>query len=241
MNRTIVVLGLRTLLRRRRGVMLLVLPLILILLAVVVRAIAGTGPGADAPGAVLSDLGLQVLLPLIALVAATGLLSPEVDDGSVIYLLAKPVPRSSIVASKLVVAVGCTWLFAALPLLVAGLVLVTDDPGVAVGYAVGAVVGGTAYCALFLWLSTLTRHAVVAGLLYVLLWEGLIGGLIAGVRWLSINWWASAIVEALSDRVDIVSPNLAAAYAVIAALVVAAGTAVLATRRLQRFNLTGDE
>ncbi len=241
MSRTIIGLGLRSLLRRRRGVMLFVLPLILILLAAVVRAITGTAAHSDAPATVLSDLGLQVLLPLVALIAASGLLSPEVDDGSVIYLLAKPIRRSSIVGSKLVVAVGCVWVFAALPILVAGFVLVTDEPGVAIAYAVGALLGGAAYCALFLWLSTLTRHAVVVGLIYVLLWEGLIGGLIAGVRWLSINWWTSAIAEALSNRINIVSPNLAPAYAVIASLVVVAVTGALATRQLQRFNLTGDE
>lgn len=239
MNATIVRLGVRSLLGRRRGLMLFILPVILIVLAFVVRGL--TGGGADAAAQVLPALGLHVLLPLIALIAASSLLAPEIDDGSIVYLLAKPISRLTVVASKLVIAVGCTVVFAVVPILIAGFVLATDEPGLVLAYAVGALAGGAAYCALFTWLSTLTRHAVVIGLIYVLLWEGLIGGLVGGVRWVSISWWASAIAEAVSDRLDLVSPDLGAPYAVIATLVVLVGFALLAARRLQGFNLTGDE
>lgn len=239
MNATIVRLGVRSLLGRRRGLMLFILPVILIVLAFVVRGL--TGGGADPAAQVLPALGLHVLLPLIALIAASSLLAPEIDDGSIVYLLAKPISRLTVVASKLVIAVGCTVVFAVVPILIAGFVLATDEPGLVLAYAVGALAGGAAYCALFTWLSTLTRHAVVIGLIYVLLWEGLIGGLVGGVRWVSISWWASAIAEAVSDRLDLVSPDLGAPYAVIATLVVLVGFALLAARRLQGFNLTGDE
>jgi ABC-2 type transport system permease protein len=239
MNATIVRLGVRSLLGRRRGLMLFILPVILIVLAFVVRGL--TGGGADAAAHVLPALGLHVLLPLIALIAASSLLAPEIDDGSVVYLLAKPISRLTVVASKLLIAVGCTVVFAVVPILIAGFVLATDEPGLVLAYAIGALAGGAAYCALFTWLSTLTRHAVVIGLIYVLLWEGLIGGLVGGVRWVSISWWSSAIAEAVSDRLDLVSPDLGAPYAVIATLVVLVGFALLAARRLQGFNLTGDE
>jgi ABC-2 type transport system permease protein len=238
-NATIIRLGVRSLLGRRRGLMLFILPVILMVLSLVVRGLAGAGP--DTAAAVLPSLGLHVLLPLISLIAASSLLAPEIDDGSIVYLLAKPIPRLTIVTSKLVIAIGCTLVFAVVPILVAGFVLATDEPALVLAYAVGAVAGGAAYCALFTWLSTLTRHAVVVGLIYVLLWEGLVGGLVGGVRWVSISWWAGAIAEAVSDRLDLVSPDLGAPYAVIATLIVLIGMALLAARRLQGFNLTGDE
>lgn len=239
MNATIIRLGVRSLLGRRRGILLFVLPIVLILLAVVVRGLAGTG--LDSAGTVLASLGLQVLLPLVALIAASSLIAPESDDGSIVYLLAKPISRITIVASKLLVALGCMLVFAVLPILVAGFVLAPGDPGVTLAYTIGALAGGAAYCALFLWLSTLTRHAVVIGLIYVLLWEGGIGGLVAGARWVSIGWWTGAIAEAVSDQVNVVSPNLSAVYAAVATLTVLFGMTLLAARRLQGFSLTGDE
>ena len=39
----------------------------------------------------LYALGLAVIVPLVALLATTGVLAPEIDDGSISYLLAKPI------------------------------------------------------------------------------------------------------------------------------------------------------
>ena len=238
MNATIVRLGLRSVFGRRRGILLFVLPLVLIGLAVLVRVLVG----ADQESAedTLNALGLAVIVPLIALLATTGLLAPEIDDGSISYLLAKPISRHSIVASKLVVAAGCVLVFAVLPMLVAGLVLLMDTPELAVGFAVGSLVGGVAYCALFAWLSVMTKHAVVIGLIYLLIWEGLLGGLLDGVRWLSITRWARAITESVADITGLVG-QLGTPYAVIASAVVIVLGTWYTGQRLRAFNLTGDE
>ena len=45
-----------------------------------------------------------MIVPLIALLATSGLFATEIDDGSISYLLAKPISRYTIVISKLVVA-----------------------------------------------------------------------------------------------------------------------------------------
>ena len=45
----------------------------------------------------------------------------------------------------------------------------------------------------------------------------------------------------MSNKANVVSPNLSTVYAVIATLAVLVGTALLAARRLRGFNLTGDE
>ena len=47
------------------------------------------------------------------------------------------------------------------PTFIAGLILVGNEPAIAVGFAVGALVAGIAYGAVFLLLGVLTRHAVV--------------------------------------------------------------------------------
>lgn len=236
-SRTIVRLGVRSIFGRWRGVLLFVLPLILLGLSVLARALVGQ----DDEGArhTLYGLGLVVVVPLVALLATSGLLAPEIDDGSISYLLAKPVPRSTIVVSKLVVAVACVLAFGTLPLLVAGLVVRTSEPSLAVGFALGSALGGAAYCALFALLSVLTRHAVVIGLVYLLVWEGLLGGLLDGVRWLSVTRWSAEVVDRVAGT-SLVS-GLPLTYALVAGVVAIVGGTWLTGHRLQSFNLTGDE
>ena len=65
----------------------------------------------------------------------------------------------------------------------------------ALGYAVGALVAGIAYCALFLLLAVVTRHAVVVGLLYALIWESLVGNFVPGAQALSIQQWSLVFTE----------------------------------------------
>ena len=234
---TVARIGVHSVFGRRRGVLLFVLPAVLIGLAVLVRLLVGEDELAARN--TLYGLGLVVVVPLVALLATTGLLAPEIDDGSISYLLAKPISRYTIVLSKLAVATACVVAFAVVPVLAAGLVLRTSEPSFGLGLALGAFAGGLAYCALFALLSVLTRHAVVVGLIYLLIWESLLGGLLDGVRWLSVSRWSAAIAEPVAD-VSLVD-GLGVGYAVVAtALVIVLGV-WMTGRRLRAFNLTGDE
>ena len=44
------------------------------------------------------------------------------------------------------------------------------------------MVGALAYSALFLMLSLVTRRPVLLGLVYILMWEGLLGNFVSGTR-----------------------------------------------------------
>jgi len=234
---TIVRLGVRSIFGRWRGILLIVLPVVLLGISVLVRALVGQD--VDPAQGTLYGLGLVVIVPLVALLATSGLLAPEIDDGSISYLLAKPISRHTIVASKLVVSFACVLVFGALPMLAAGLVLLPGSPSFAVGFGLASLVGGAAYCAVFALLSVLTRHAVVIGLIYLLVWEGLLGGLLDGVRWLSITRWSAELVDRVAglELVD----DLPLAYAVIAIAIVIAAGAWRTGWQLRGFNLTGDE
>lgn len=236
-SRTIVRLGVRSIFGHWRGVLLFVLPVVLVGLAVLVRALVGE----DETGTehTLYRLGMVVIVPLVALIATSGLLAPEIDDGSIAYLLAKPISRYTIIGSKLVVAAACVLVFGAFPMLVAGLILRPDEPAIAFAFAAGSVVGGVAYCGVFALLSVLTRHAVVLGLIYLLIWEGLLGGLLDGVRWLSITRWSGEIVDEIASLTLV--DDLSLAYAVTASAVAVVAATWLTGRRLRAFNLTGDE
>jgi len=236
-NTTVAWLGLRSLFGRRRGILLFALPLVLLALAVLVRVLI---EGSAAAPDILYQLGLVVVVPLVALIATTGVLSSEIDDGSVVYLLAKPLSRLTIVISKLLVAFGCVLVFAAVPLLVAGLILRWDLPRLGIGFAVGGLAGGLTYCTLFAFASVLTRHAVVVGLVYVLIWEGLLGGLLDGIRWLSVTWWSAAITDEITEGPPLVE-KMGVTYAIAATVVVIIGATWLASHKLRGYSYTADE
>ena len=49
----------------------------------------------------LEGLTVTTVLPLVALVYGTAALGAEIEDGTAVYLLAKPIPRSRIIFAKL--------------------------------------------------------------------------------------------------------------------------------------------
>lgn len=232
MNTTIIKLAGQALLGRRRFWLLLAFPVLLIALTVTVAALTD----ADAAWPLLPGLGYPVVLPLVAVLAASSVLGPEVDDGSIVYLLSKPVSRHAVALSKWVVAWTATMLAGALPLYVAALVAGGGDRAPAAGLA--AVVAGTTYSALFLAVSAVTRHAVIVSLLFVLIWEGLLGNLLSGVAWLSVAQWGLRIGHEVST--ELLDPtNLP--WAVAASLVVTVGGVWFAGDRLRSFSLRGED
>ncbi|WP_222854001.1 ABC transporter permease subunit [Fodinicola acaciae] len=237
MNLTVVSLTARVLLGRRRGLFLLILPVILVLLAAGVRAVAGVN--AEVATTFLATFAIGTVVPLLGLIIGTGVIGPEIDDGSIVYLLAKPVRRSTIVVSKLAVAVGCVVVFAEIPVFVAGLILAGTHGGLAVGYSIGALLAGIAYCALFLLLAILTKHAVVVGLLYALIWESLVGNFISGAQVLSIQRWALSVTDLVTGSGG---PSVVAPAAGIPLLVVAVvATTWYAGQRLRSLTLNESE
>lgn len=235
MNPTILRLSRQALLGRRRGLVLVLIPAVLIALAVIVAALTDDAVGYDA----VLGLGFTLALPLVALLAATAVLGPEVDDGSIVYLISKPVSRHVIALSKFAVAWVATVALGALPLLVAGLVLDSSDVRQAVAWGAAGAVAGTAYTALFIALAAFTRHAVVIGLLFALLWEGLLGSLLGGIKWVSIGPWGRGVAQEISPQVSGSATGLT--YALVAGAVLTLASLWFTGDRLRSFTLRGDE
>ncbi|WP_327296527.1 MULTISPECIES: ABC transporter permease [unclassified Streptomyces] len=237
-NPTVARLTYRALLGRRRAAILFVLPALLIVIAAAVRTFSGADDQVAAD--VLGGFAMATMVPLIGVIAGTGAIGPEIDDGSIVYLLAKPVKRPTIIFTKLIVAIAVTMAFSAIPTLIAGLILNGNGQQIAIAYTVAALVASIAYASVFLLLGTVTRHAVVAGLVYALVWEGLFGNLVPGARTLSIQQWALALAEKIGAP-GAVSSDVGLPLAV----VLLAGVTVLATwyagQKLRRLTLAGEE
>lgn len=242
MNATIARLTWRSLLGRRRAILLMVLPGILLILAIMFRAFQGSD--AENGAFLLGSFGVAFLIPLLGLIAGTGAIGPEIDDGSIVYVLAKPLNRYRIVITKLVVAIGVMTVLGALPILIAGFILAGGTSNVAVGYATGTLAAGFAYSALFLLLAVMTRNAVIAGLLYALVWESAVGSFVPGAQALSVQQWGMAITEKIigpsAEDLQATSPVGLITAVILLAILTIGGTAY-AGYRLRSIRLTSDE
>jgi ABC-2 type transport system permease protein len=235
MNMTIARITARALFGRRRFLLLLPLPLLVFGLAVLAQSL-GAKPENWVPPVVVS-LGLNVVLPVVALIVGTGVLGAEIDDGTLAHILAKPLPRSQIVLSKLVVAVLVTAVTICVPLL--AVAYVAHAPSLGVGLVVGGLIGSAAYCSLFVALSLVTRWPVVVGLAYVLLWENLLGNFLSGTKVLSIQQYVLEVADRVSGS-TLITGNVSLAVALSMSFVFVAGATLLAIDRLRSFSVVGE-
>jgi ABC-2 type transport system permease protein len=183
---------------------------------------------------------VAVLLPLLALVIGTGVFGAEIDDGTIAYVLGKPVPRWRIVLTRILVAGGATAALLVPATLLTGLAGLgrLDADGVVLAFSAAVAVGGLLYCALFVALSLTTRRALIAGLAYVVVWEGSLSRLFAGTRALSIREYTMSLAEALAGGKDnVINAALDGRTALIMGTAVAVLATVHAIRRLKRFEI----
>ncbi|MFD5320962.1 ABC transporter permease [Streptomyces sp. NPDC127098] len=237
-NPTVARLTYRALLGRRRALILSALPALLLVIAVAVRLLNGADDRAATE--ILGGFALASMVPLIGVIAGTGAIAPEIDDGSIVYLLSKPLNRRTIITTKLLVAIGVTLAFTTVPILLAGFILNGNSQTIAGAYAVAAAVASVAYSAVFLLLGTVSRNAVVFGLVYALIWETLFGNVVPGARTLSIQQWATAIAERIAGPgADITSDVSLGTALVLLAAATALGTWYSA-RRLAALTIAGE-
>ena len=254
-NPTVAWITLRATLSRKRALLFALPAAILILLTVALKA--SRPPMRPWPSHVLGTFGFSVLIPLTALIIGTSVLGAEIDDGSIIHLLATPVRRSSVVMTKFVIATGLTIVFAAVPELIAALIsgggsipapaqgpgaagLVTISAGkFAVALFLGALACSVIYNAVFVMISVATTRAIAVGLLYVLVWETLLSNFVSGVKLLSVSHYGLGIANGfLNDPV--LEAGLGVLTSVVMGAIVTAAALVLAMNLLSSFTLKGE-
>lgn len=191
------VLTLRQNLRGRRLLVLSLLFLLPVVLAGVVKLVPFPPTPQELEFAFVFNLIPHALAPLTALLYAAGIVQDEVEEQTLTYLLLRPLPRWAMYITKLAV----TWLttsvltgvFTTLTLLVIywntpelwGDVL----PGRAAKIAALMALAQAGYCALFGVLGLMTRRSLVAGLAYIIAFEGLLANFDAVVRRLTVMYY----------------------------------------------------
>lgn len=231
--------GLGQLLAGRRLLVALALVSIPLVIPAVAVAVSGTASAANSLG-LMRQLALPVLLPVLSLVFATAAVGNEVRDGTIVNLVLKPIRRSTVLAAKYLAAVIATCLVL-LPAEAVTIALTARGAGssrLAAGALAASVLGAFAYTALGSLLGLVTSRALLIGLAYVLLWEGVVAGVAPSAAALSIRGYTEGLLSAMVTPVGLgFDTRLGPLAAVIGALVVAAAVMAVAARRLARMDL----
>ena len=88
-------------------------------------------------------------------------------------------------------------------------------------------------------ISVLTTRAIAVGLLYLLVWESLLGNVVSGARVLSVEQYSLGIANAVA-RDGNLDAHLGLATAVVMGALVTVAALALSIRRLAAFSLKGD-
>lgn len=210
------------------------------------------------PAGFLTELFLDMviaptLLPIIVLIVATAALGNEVEDRTLPYLTLKPISRLRIVLEKLFAVLVVT-----LPPVLIGLTLTgllaslapvepmnvfPGDPTYGVGpvivaMLVAATAGVVLISTIFLALSLIVPRALLAGIIYVFVWESLLGRFLPGIRVISVRHYVQSIfVDVLDDPMVTVESAASLQTSLIVIGVAAVVSIILATWRLRTMNL----
>lgn len=235
-NPVVLRLTIRATMGRKRALIFAIAPVIMIGVSVLLKLAAQSPVW---PPEFLGVFGFTVVVPLTALIIGTSVLGAEIDDGSVISLLATPIRRSTVVLTKFVAATIITAIFAAVGEYLSGAIATGPGSKLAIGLLAGAVAASIVYNALFVMLSVITSRAIAIGLLYLLVWEGLLGSLVGGVRLLSVDQYALGIANSIAHETQL-KAHLTLGTAIGMGIVVTCLALVFAAVRLRSFSLKGD-
>ena len=188
------------------------------------------------------ELIAPTLLPIATLILATNALGNEIEDRTMVYLVLKPISRARIILEKFGAVLIVTTLLLWEGTLLAYLIAMRGDAGDNVDQLLAIflaeIVGVLGYGALFMAISLIVPRALLAGLVYTLLWETTFGRFIPGIRLISVRHYIQSVYVRVIDDPAVEldqAMRFAPALIVIALLVVVA--LAIAIWRLRTMNL----
>ena len=133
-------------------------------------------------------LFLAVALPVTGLITAGAALGDERTENTMPYLLVKPIPRWLVAVSSLLASVVTVMAVSTPGILLAWWLgaRATGDNGIGWPMLVAMVIIAVGYSAVFVPIGLIARRSTLIGLAYILIWEGIIARVVAGVAASSI-------------------------------------------------------
>ncbi len=180
---------------------------------------------------------IPTVTAFVAVVLGASAIGDEREDGTILYLVATPLSRLTLVLTKVLAAWTASMLLLAPAVIAAGLISLRGYAGASqiLWPLLGVALSALCYCSAAAWLSMLSRRPVVIGALYILLWEGSIATFAASADRFSIAAYGRAI--AVEGVVDVNAPDASAATAIAVLVGATVVGAWAATRRFTRTEL----
>jgi ABC-2 type transport system permease protein len=144
----------------------------------------------------------QGLLPLVALIYASGIIRDELEDQTITYLLIRPIPKWALYLVKLAATttttVALTAIFIALTY-----VAIYAGSGVPAEYVVARCAKAVAiqslamatYCSLFGFLGLAFKRILIVGVIYIATIEGLFANMPFGLRLVTVIYYARLLAH----------------------------------------------
>jgi ABC-2 type transport system permease protein len=203
------------------------------------------------------DVFSPTILPIATLILATAALGNELEDRSLPYLTLKPISRTRIVVEKffgvLITAIPAILLGV---LVTYGILAIADEPTrlagrialanplEALGPALLSTIAGViTFTALFMMVSLYIPRALLAGIIYIFLWESLLGRYLPGIRVVSVRHYVQSLfTRFLGEPPAAVPPiTIEDPFQIQSALLVLGVTTIvslaIAIRRLRRLDI----
>jgi ABC-2 type transport system permease protein len=150
----------------------------------------------------------QALLPLVALLYASGIIQDEQEEQTITYLLVRPISKWMLYWIKM----AATWTTTVLLVIVlTALTYAAVYVGAGTDFATASLrclkaaailsLAAVAYCSIFGAISLLTRRTLIVGILYTALVEGLLASLPLSLRWGTVIYYTRLMAYRTMDFV----------------------------------------
>lgn len=197
--------------------------------------VADTTDPAETGVRLISDLGFTTLVPIVALVFASAALGDLREDGTLVYLWLRPMDRWPVVVGAWLAALTVSLPLTLVPLGASSL-MVDGGSGLVGATILAGLVGVIAYSAIFVLAGLLLKNAIVWGLGYVLIWEGIVAAFGSFAAKLAIRGYTRSILTSITD-VDLDLGDLSLTIGVVMPLLAAAVAIALASLRLRSMDV----
>lgn len=144
---------------------------------------------------------LQVVVPLIALIAGSAVITEEIEDRTISYLFSRPIPRAAVLLGRWSAAlVFVSALLSGSAVLTVAFASRSTVPGPPLDGGIlaplfgAAVLGGAVYTALFASAGVFFRHPMIVGLGYAFAIEGFLANLPGRNQALTVQHYLRSLV-----------------------------------------------